>query len=126
MPRGSKPGERRGGRKAGSANLKTRAIADKAAREGITPLEVLLRAMLAELKQDNIKEAAAYARDAAPYMHPRLSAVAAKVRNIASLDELSDQELEALARAEGVSDGALAEASGGDAGEAPSGEEKLH
>ncbi len=85
--RGSKPGERRGGRTKGTANKKTREIADKAAQSGVTPLEVMIEAMRHhyELSQDenlkgdkseNLKAAAAMAEKAAPYIHPRLSAIA--------------------------------------------------
>lgn len=88
---GRRPGA---GRKKGSATKRTRAIADRAAREGITPLEVMLKTMRAlvakaeRLTKTKAKpekgtasplelmvEAAAVAKDAAPYMHPRLSAV---------------------------------------------------
>lgn len=103
---GARPGA---GRKPGGANQKTREIADRAAREGITPLEVMLRAMrehvehsdslrkqadeadiqlLTGEREDNdtpvklrgaalaaITEAASMAKDAAPYMHPRLANV---------------------------------------------------
>lgn len=87
--RGSKPGERRGGRKEGTANTRTRAIADKAAAEGLTPLEILIREMrwcakkveeerAKEVPTDPvlfvglIRELRELAKDAAPYMHPRL------------------------------------------------------
>jgi hypothetical protein len=112
-------GARKGaGRKPGSANVKTRAIADKAAQEGITPLEVMLDnmrfahneagALLAKLLSggaepteafDALKELLRYrgmaqeaAKDAAPYLHPRLSSVEmnAKVTtHEASLDDLA-------------------------------------
>lgn len=89
-------GKRAGsGRKPGTANVKTREIADKAIEEGITPLEVMLKAMRsfveAAEKMGNGKievvdgevitqlslltEASKVAKDAAPYIHPRLSAV---------------------------------------------------
>lgn len=69
-------GARKGaGRKAGSATQKTRAIADKAAAEGITPLEVILEAMNAFRGAGDLEKAAIFAKDAAPYMHPRLAAV---------------------------------------------------
>lgn len=83
-------GARKGaGRKPGSATKRTREIADKAAEEGLTPLEVMLRAMrefiecAEQLKGDDaqarklaaLKEAAAIAKDASPYIHPRLAAV---------------------------------------------------
>lgn len=76
-------GARKGsGRKAGSATAKTREIADKAAENGITPLEVMLKAMHYSMGKfdetevvDHLVAAAAFAKDAAPYIHPRLSAV---------------------------------------------------
>jgi hypothetical protein len=71
MPRG---GWREGaGRKPGSANLRTRAIADQAAAEGRTPLEIMLKAMRWHEEAGRWDQAAAVARDAAPYCHPRLS-----------------------------------------------------
>ena len=77
------------GRKKGAATKKTREIADKAFKSGITPLEVMLKAtyLLAEYgdealakgnKELAIKayvEAADVAKNAAPYMHPRLASV---------------------------------------------------
>jgi hypothetical protein len=106
-------GPRKGaGRKAGSTTRKTREIAERATAEGITPLEVMLRAMrehvehadtlqaqaakadddvlLGEADDDlpvklrraaltAITEAATMAKDAAPYMHPRLANVNANI-----------------------------------------------
>lgn len=69
-------GKREGaGRKPGTANLKTREIANKALQEGITPLEVMLAAMRKAYDAGDMKEAATFAKDAAPYVHPRLAAV---------------------------------------------------
>lgn len=76
---------KRRGRPKGSANVRTREIADRAAREGITPLEVMLAAMRhaydmaaqsgdAE-KLELLSVAAEHAKSAAPYIHPRLSSV---------------------------------------------------
>lgn len=66
-------GARKGaGRKAGSSTTKTREIADKAAQEGITPLEYLLYVMR-NSGDDKARMTAAMA--AAPYIHPKLSAV---------------------------------------------------
>ena len=113
MPRG---GKRDGaGRRAGVPSVKTiarKAIADKAAAEGVTPLEVMLanmrhfhklaesaEAALTELSADKIAElppdkqfeyllaevkkaaglrdmAQGCARDASPYLHPKLAAIA--------------------------------------------------
>lgn len=73
MPRGGKrPGA---GRKKGSATKRTRAVADRAAADGVTPLEVMLAAMRDHYKAKHLDEAAKIAAAAAPYMHPRLSAV---------------------------------------------------
>lgn len=67
------------GRKPGSANVKTREIADKAAQAGITPLEVMLEAMHQCRDKGDIEKAAYFAKDAAPYIHARLANVDAKV-----------------------------------------------
>lgn len=96
-------GARKGaGRKAGAATTRTREIADKASSSGVTPLEVMLDNMMfahetaatvlqglldggAEVPEgfDQFKEllrmrgvAQECAKDAAPYMHPRLANVA--------------------------------------------------
>lgn len=83
------------GRKTGSATKKTREIANKAAEEGITPLEVMLFAMRATMNEAQaaidaqrlagveqiamplglLADAAELAKDAAPYMHPKLAAI---------------------------------------------------
>jgi hypothetical protein len=63
------------GRKPGSATKRTREIADRAAAAGVTPLEVMLEAMNKCRAAGDIEKAAGFAKDAAPYMHPRLAAV---------------------------------------------------
>lgn len=64
---GKRPGA---GRPKGSANRKTQEIANKAADEGITPLEYMIEVMR------NVDESPAMrldaAKSAAPYLHPRL------------------------------------------------------
>lgn len=72
---GKRPGA---GRPRGGANKKTREIADRAASEGITPLEVMLKAMRDAYEGGNMDDAARYARDAAPYTHPRLQQIEQK------------------------------------------------
>lgn len=69
---GVRPGA---GRPKGAANLKTREIADLAAEAGITPLEVMLHAMRMYVNAENWNAAAMIAKDAAPYMHPKLSSI---------------------------------------------------
>jgi hypothetical protein len=73
VPRG---GKRAGaGRKKGSATKKTRKVADAVAEGGITPLEVMIDAMRRLHKARRYTAAAGVAQHAAPYVHPRLSAV---------------------------------------------------
>jgi hypothetical protein len=73
MPRGGKrPGA---GRKKGSRTRRTQAVAAVALAEGVSPLEVMLASMRVEYAGGNLKAAAALARDAAPYCHPRLASV---------------------------------------------------
>jgi hypothetical protein len=69
---GKRPGA---GRKPGSVTKKTRDIAEKATKDGLTPLEVMLLAMREAHAAGKLDEAHAYAKDAAPYMHARLAAV---------------------------------------------------
>jgi hypothetical protein len=70
-------GRRKGaGRKPGAKTKKTQEIAARAAEQGVTPLEVLLGAMRLYHERGQIALACAAAKDAAPYVHPRLSAVA--------------------------------------------------
>lgn len=81
-------GSRKGaGRKLGSATTKTREIADRASKSGVVPLEVMLDAMRffhgkaseahasAEVAMTNYRLAADIAKDAAPYMHPKLASI---------------------------------------------------
>ena len=71
MARGGKrPGA---GRKAGVLNKRTQEIAAKASAEGVTPLEFLLNAMRDETR--DFAQRLSAAKDAAPYVHPRLAAV---------------------------------------------------
>lgn len=77
-------GARKGaGRKPGSATKRTREIADKAAGDGITPLEYMLQVMRNDppegLEGPQMLSAISLrfeaAKAAAPYIHPKLSAV---------------------------------------------------
>jgi hypothetical protein len=69
-------GARKGaGRKPGSATKKTREIADRAAHEGVTPLDVMLQAMRKLHSEGDLTGAANFARHAAPYCHARLAAI---------------------------------------------------
>jgi hypothetical protein len=100
-------GKREGaGRKPGSPTKRRREIIDEAAKDGITPLEVQLRTMRAlwdaansgpTLDIEKATAACAIAKDAAPYLHPRLSNVEARLD--LSGHEQALAELEALERA---------------------------
>jgi hypothetical protein len=70
-------GQKRKGRPPGTLNKRTQAIADAVAATGLTPLEVIIEAMNMARNAGEMKDAATYANMAAPYIHPRLSAVTA-------------------------------------------------
>ena len=80
MPGGRREGA---GRKPGTANKRTREIANEAAANGITPLEVLITSMrLAWQKSEeeehageHLHTAVSWAEKAAPYIHARIAAV---------------------------------------------------
>ena len=73
MRGGLRPG---GGRPKGAKTERTRAIAEQVALTGLTPLEVMMEAMRHYQAIGNRDKAVAIAKDAAPYMHPRLATVA--------------------------------------------------
>lgn len=116
-------GARKGaGRKTGSATKRTREIADKAAASGVTPLDVMLDNMVfahshaatllgklldagAEVPDgfDSLKELLRYrtlaqeaAKDAAPYIHPKLQAIEHTGKDGGPLETISRIELVAL------------------------------
>jgi hypothetical protein len=77
-----------GGKQKGTANKKTRELADEAARSGLTPLEVQLRTMTelwkrahasGEMDVELATQACAIAKDCASYCHPRLSTIEAEL-----------------------------------------------
>lgn len=89
------------GRPKGAATKRSREIADRAAKEGLTPLEVMLTAMRKHAKEERWDEAASIAKDAAPYMHPRLASMQHTGRNggpiqTVDLTKLSGDELAQL------------------------------
>lgn len=91
---GKRPGS---GRKRSPAREKTREVADAVILQGTTPLEVMIEAMNHYQKAGNLDRAAAIAKDAAPYMHPRLSYVKSDVTlSDVDADEALETELEGL------------------------------
>ena len=73
MPAGSKPGEHRGGRAKGVKNRASIAREAAVKASGVTPLEFLLSEMRNPKRPVAIRRACA--RDAAPYVHPKLAAI---------------------------------------------------
>lgn len=63
-------GKKTGGRQKGTANKKTREIADQAAQEGLLPLEYMLTVLRDEKQPPDRRDWAA--EKAAPYIHPKL------------------------------------------------------
>lgn len=90
-------GRKTGGRVKGSRNKKIREIADKAAASGITPLEVMIQAMREAYDSGGALAAFPFAKEAAPFMHPRLQSVNANVKH-SLLEDATDAELDALIR----------------------------
>lgn len=85
-------GARRGaGRPKGGTSQKTREIAMRAAAEGITPLEVMVQTMREFWEAGDKSAAAAIAKDAAPYMHPRLQSTEAKVTSDVTINDSADR-----------------------------------
>lgn len=81
--RGSRPGERRGGRVKGTRNKKTADVIKAVEAGGITPLQYMLDVMRGVLPKDaSPAEVIAFttlrfeaAKAAAPYVHPKLAAI---------------------------------------------------
>ena len=97
MPRG---GRREGaGRKPGSKLTKSQLIAAEARDAGVSPLEVQLTAMRefwrrahanGEMDVGLAEKACQIARDCAPYIHPRLASVEAKIDAVNRLEVTVD------------------------------------
>ena len=87
----------RAGRKPGSANRKTRELADQAATDGLTPLEYMLGVVRDPNVEPERRDRMAVA--AAPYIHPRLAVVEAKVDSQVDV-RISRAELAEQARRE--------------------------
>lgn len=76
MARGSKPGERRGGRQKGTKNKASVAREKAVAESGLTPLEYMLK-VFRNTREDKDRRLDA-AKAAAPYVHPKLSSIVHK------------------------------------------------
>lgn len=69
---GARPGS---GRKRGQKNRKTKLLIEAATKDGITPLEYMMKVMRDENSPLNRRDDMAKA--AAPYVHPKLNAISA-------------------------------------------------
>lgn len=133
MARGGKrPGA---GRRQGVPNRRTTERMQAIEAGGAMPLEIMLgaaRALWAKAHDgkgqvvdlDMVERASSMAKDAAPYVHPRLASVAHTGPNngpiqVADLTRASDEQLAALEAFLGP----LAGAAGGDAEDGPGGED---
>jgi hypothetical protein len=85
---GARPGS---GRKPGATTKKTRALAAEAAATGLAPITVILYWMNDAHQRGDMEAALDAATRAAPFIHPRLSAVAL------DLTDLTDEQLRAAA-----------------------------
>ncbi len=91
MPRGGKrPGA---GRPAGAATRRMRKIVDKAVAEDLTPLDVMLRAMRDHAAAGRWDEAAKVAAMAAPYIHPRLTAIDLEAESTLTVHDVSNETM---------------------------------
>lgn len=112
MKGGKRPGA---GRPKGASTRRKRAVALQAAAEGVAPIDVMLTTMRAlyseaideEGKLVDVKkatQAATLAKDAAPYIHPRLTSVEARGHfNFRNLDDAElDDRIRDLASQAGV------------------------
>ena len=86
MPRGSAPGERRGGQQKGTPNkatnerrLRAQAGLEAAKLTGVMPLDIMLTVAAVGSEADKISDRQLQvAIAAAPYVHPKLAAIAVK------------------------------------------------
>ena len=117
-------GARKGaGRPKGAATKRSREIADRESQKGLMPLEVILKAMRKYAEEENWDAAAAFAKDAAPYMHPKLASIQHAGKNggpiqTVDLTHLAPDEIERLESLFG----ALASVTDDDAEDAAGGE----
>lgn len=106
MPRGgSRPGERRGGRKPGTGNKDKQAILAKAKEIGKEPLEVMLIATKHFLDTGDYEKAGDMASKAAPYIHRKMpQAVETKDTTNETWEQLLERVGREKARASKASD----------------------
>lgn len=70
------------GRRLSPAAKTRQEVAQKALAEGTTPLEVMLEAMRIAYQEGGAAAAMPYAKEAAPYLHPKLANIEAKMDGV--------------------------------------------
>lgn len=75
MSRGSKPGERRGGRKKGVPNKKTQDVAEKIQKLGCDPIEGMINVANLALQEKDLALAGNMYKELAQYIAPKRKAV---------------------------------------------------
>ena len=85
-----------GGRKAGTRNKRTAAQIKAVEESGITPLDYMLSILRDKKNSESVRLQAA--KDAAPYVHQRLQAIALDTGDTSKrpAEQLSDKELEEI------------------------------
>lgn len=115
-------GKRQGaGRPRGAATKRSSEVANRESQKGVTPLEVLLKAMRTHYDKEEYDAAASIAKDAAPYMHAKLASVQHSGPNggpIQSVDltNLSEKQLDILETILGPLAGSAGDDDEGDTG----------
>ena len=66
-------------------------LGDGVSIETATPLDVMLSAMRVALRKGQLEVAAEYAKDAAPYTHPKLAATAVRIQEVGGSRETIDR-----------------------------------
>ena len=99
MPKGGpRPGS---GRPKGGLNRLSHDIAMAVARDGISPVEVMIRAMRLAWEAGDIPTAVEYACKAAPYTSPRVMHIEMTAHHEINPREVSDAELARIATSGG-------------------------
>ena len=96
MPSKGEP--KTGGRKKGSLNKQNQEIRDRAMYAGMTPLELMIMCMKEAFTEGEKDKGFLYAKDIAPYVHPKLAAIMVQSeRGHKTIDQIQEDELYAIA-----------------------------
>jgi len=99
--RGAKPGERRGGRKAGTPNKKTQSVIDRLNELNCDPIEGMAEIASQAMSNGELQLAGAMYKELAQYVAPKRKAIEIENNDAIQAEQmkgLSDNELEIIAR----------------------------